>query len=278
MSFSLRPAPRIWLVTGASSGFGQAFVDEILARGDVAVGTFRKPEQVAAFNERAGDGGLGMLVDVTDQAQVAAGVEAALARFGRIDVLVNNAGYGFLGAVEEASEAELRAVLETNFFGALAVTRAVLPAMRAQRSGHILQISSAAGIRCGIPRLGYYAASKFALEGLSESLALELAPLGVKVTIVEPGPFRTSAMTASRHAEHAIADYATPPRSAAGVPWGDPRKGVRLMMAAVDAPTATLRLPLDGTAVESLRAKARSLLADADAWETEAHATRLVPS
>jgi NAD(P)-dependent dehydrogenase (short-subunit alcohol dehydrogenase family) len=271
-------SPRVWLVTGASSGFGQAFVTEILDRGDVPVATFRRQDQVEAFDARVGAQGLGLLMDVTNPAQVAAGVAAALARFGRIDVLVNNAGYGFLGAVEEATDDELRSVMETNFFGALAVTRAVLPALRRQRSGHILQISSAAGIRCGIPKLGYYAASKFALEGLSESLALELAPLGIRIIIVEPGPFRTNAMRSSRHAAHSLADYDGPRRDAANVPWGDPRKGVRLMMQAVDSPQPPQRLPLDGTAVAAMRAKARSLLAEAEAWEQAAEQTRLEPA
>ncbi|HSV44443.1 MAG TPA: SDR family NAD(P)-dependent oxidoreductase, partial [Ramlibacter sp.] len=185
------PTPRRWLITGVSSGFGLELAMAALARGDTVVGTLRQREQAESFEKIAPGRSHAVLLDVTRADTIAPAVQQALQLAGGLDVLVNNAGYGLFGAVEETSDAEARHVMETNFFGALAVTRALLPQLREQRSGHIFNIASVAGV-IGFPGCGLYAASKFALEGMSEALAGELAPFNVRVTIVEPGGFRTN--------------------------------------------------------------------------------------
>jgi NAD(P)-dependent dehydrogenase (short-subunit alcohol dehydrogenase family) len=180
---------RVWMITGAARGIGARIAEAALAHGDAVVATSR---DAASVQKRfpAGDALLALPLDVTDEAQAAAAVQAALARFGRIDVLVNNAGYGLLGAVEEATADEVRRLYDTNVFGLLNVTRAVLPSMRARRSGRVINISSLGGYQSG-PGFGVYCSTKFAVEGLSEALHGELAPLGIHVTVVEPGYFRT---------------------------------------------------------------------------------------
>ena len=180
---------RVWMITGAARGIGARITEAALARGEAVVATSR---DAASLQKRfpESDALLALPLDVTDEAQAAAAVQSALARFGRIDVLVNNAGYGLLGAVEEATADEVRRLYDTNVFGLLNVTRAVLPAMRARRSGHVINISSLGGYQSG-PGFGVYCSTKFAVEGLSEALHGELAPLGIHVTVVEPGYFRT---------------------------------------------------------------------------------------
>ena len=180
----------VWLVTGCSTGFGRELSKVLIARGYRVVATARDPKKIADLVDDHGSTALASKLDVGNQADIDATVEAAKQKFGRIDVLVNNAGYGYLAAVEEGEDADIRAMFETNFFGLAAMTRAVLPVMRAQKSGAIVNISSMGGF-IGFPGSGYYAATKFAVEGLSESLAKEVAPFGIKVLIVEPGPFRT---------------------------------------------------------------------------------------
>lgn len=181
---------KIWFLTGASSGFGNAFTEAILAKGDKVAATFRKEEQARAFTRKHIGHGIGLVLDVTNPQQVKEAVQHAQQEFGTIDVLVNNAGYGTVGAIEEFTMEEIRQQMETNFFGMAALTKEVLPLMREQGSGHIIQMSSVSGIRA-MGGFGVYNASKFALEGFSEALAQEVAPFGIKVTIVEPGPFRT---------------------------------------------------------------------------------------
>ena len=184
------PSKPVWFVTGCSTGFGRELSTILLKRGYRVVATARDQAKIAdlvAAHERTG---LALALDVDKQDQIDAAVKAAEARFGRIDVLVNNAGYGYLAAVEEGDDADVRAMFETNFFGLAAMTRAVLPIMRAQKAGAIVNVSSMGGF-IGFPGSGYYAATKFAVEGLSESLSKEVAPFGIKVIIVEPGPFRT---------------------------------------------------------------------------------------
>ncbi|MGB3583685.1 MAG: SDR family NAD(P)-dependent oxidoreductase, partial [Roseiarcus sp.] len=181
------PSKPVWFITGCSTGFGRELSLILLKRGYRVVATARdkaKVEDIVAGNPK---NGLALALDVDKQGQIDAAVKAAEARFGRIDVLVNNAGYGYLAAVEEGDDADIRAMFETNFFGLAAMTRAVLPIMRAQKSGAIVNISSVGGF-IGFPGSGYYAATKFAVEGLSESLSKEVGPLGIKVIIVEPGP------------------------------------------------------------------------------------------
>ena len=180
----------VWLVTGTSQGFGREIVRAALQRGDSVVATSRSPEKVASAFPQSSDRLFTLAMDLRDPADIASVVEKTLSRFGRIDALINNAGHGLLGAVEEASETEVRGVFETNVFGLLRVVWAVLPSMRERRSGRIVNMSSIGGL-VGLPGFGIYNSTKFAVEGLSEALAAEVAPLGIRVILVEPGPFRT---------------------------------------------------------------------------------------
>ncbi len=181
---------KVWFITGTSKGFGRVWAEVALARGDRVAATARDVKTLSALVERYGDHVAAITLDVTDKAAVDFAVDEALARFGRLDVVVNNAGYGLFGTIEEISESEARAQLETNLFGALWVTQAALPIMRAQSSGHIIQVSSIGGVNA-FPTVGLYHASKWALEGFSQSLATEVAGFGIKVTIVEPGGYAT---------------------------------------------------------------------------------------
>ncbi len=180
----------VWFITGASRGFGRVWAEAALGRGDQVAATARDVATLSALVDTYGDAVLPIELDVTDRDGAFAAVDAAYERFGRLDVIVNNAGYGHFGFVEELTEEEIRQQMETNLFGALWVTQAALPQLRAQGSGHILQVSSIGGITT-YPRLGAYHASKWALEGLSQTLAGEVAPFGIKVTLIEPGPFGT---------------------------------------------------------------------------------------
>jgi NAD(P)-dependent dehydrogenase (short-subunit alcohol dehydrogenase family) len=263
---------RVWLVTGASRGFGRAISEAVLTRGDKLVATARGSDFVDSFG-RDHPEALAMHLDVTDPADASAAVEQAVARFGRLDVVVNNAGYGHFGAVEELTDDELRRQLEVNFFGVVNVTRAVLPQLRRQRSGHIVQMSSLNGIE-GMAGGGYYCASKFAIEGLSESLADEVAHLGIKVTIVEPGPHRTGFASANS-AESAvpIEDYAESVGAAReafadldGTQPGDPDRAAAAIIEAVEIDDPPLRLPLGQMAVENIRAKLELQLEELDRW------------
>ena len=198
---------KVWLVTGASTGFGRELVEYLLAQGASVVATARKVEGLKELEARYQESALVRSMDVTDQQQVEAVVSAAVQRFGRVDVLVNNAGYGMVGAVEESAEEEFRPMFETNVFGLIRVTQAVLPQMRMQGSGHIVNLSSIGGL-VATPGFGLYNATKFAVEGLSEALAQEVKPLGISVTIVEPGPFRTKFLgRAGGEAKAKISDY-----------------------------------------------------------------------
>lgn len=198
----------VWFITGCSTGFGHDLAKLVLARGWRAVVTARDAERVKELVDGVDERGLALSLDVTEQSQIDAGVKAALDKFGRIDVLVNNAGYGYQASAEEGVDAEIRAQFDANVFGLFAMTRAVLPTMRKQRSGNIINITSVAGL-VGFPGSGYYAASKHAVEGWSDALATETAPLGIKVTCVEPGPFRTDwAGRSLKQTPSTIADYA----------------------------------------------------------------------
>jgi NAD(P)-dependent dehydrogenase (short-subunit alcohol dehydrogenase family) len=261
--------PRRWLITGASTGFGRALAEAVLAAGDAVFATARKPDTLADLAARPA--ATICALDVTDDAQVRAAVAEAIAT-GGVDVLVNNAGHGLVGALEELTDAEFRGVLETNLFGALAVTRAVLPHMRERGSGHIVQMSSMGGVSAN-PGHAVYATSKFALEGASEALAGEVAPFGVRVTIVEPGPFRTDYAGRSMRPSTPMDAYAGTPARATrdrfrdqdGVQPNDPAKGAAAIIATVRAPEAPLRLPLGKEAVARIRAKLERQLADLDA-------------
>ncbi|WP_409180489.1 oxidoreductase [Amycolatopsis sp. VS8301801F10] len=272
---------RVWLITGCSSGFGRELAQAALAAGDRVLATARKPEALAGLVAEGGDRVRAVALDVTDPAQIDAAVRTALEEFGRIDVLVNNAGHGSVGAVEELAMADLRAVLEVMFFGAVAMTKAVVPLLREQGSGTIVQMSSMGGLLAP-PAFGAYCAAKFALEGISEALAAEVAPFGVKVLIVEPGAFRTSFGGAAMHRSRTIDAYAqsTAATRAAvdgmdGTQPGDPAKAAAAILRAVDAPDAPLRLALGGDAVDAIRGKIAALAKDLDSWETVSRATAL---
>lgn len=271
--------PKIWFITGISSGLGKALAHAVLQQGDIVVGTFRKAEQVDQFNQTQQGRGLGLLLDVTDPSGIEAAFEQVEQTFGRLDVLVNNAGYGFAGAVEEASMAEIRAVFETNVFGALQITQRALPIMRRQKSGHIIQISSGAGFKA-TPGFGIYNATKFALEGFSEALADEVRPLGIRVTIVEPGPFRTQFAAGSLvTAAHELEDYALTAglfrQRMAGIDGkqeGDPEKGAQAIIQVVNAPHPPLRLPLGRIVLGNIQAKLDQVRQDMDQWRAIAEA------
>jgi NAD(P)-dependent dehydrogenase (short-subunit alcohol dehydrogenase family) len=271
----------VWFITGASTGFGRAFAEYALSQGHRVVATARRPETLADLQAAHPGAVLALRLDVTRPEDIEAGVAAAVARFGRIDVLMNNAGYGIVGAVEETPDHELRAQMETNFFGAVAMVRAVLPTMRAQRSGAIVNLSSMGG-QMSFAGFSAYSASKFALEGMSEALAQEVAPFGIKVLIAEPGAFRTAfADTALRHmpALPAYADTVGGTREFArgmhGTQAGDPMKAARAIDLALASDRTPLRLQLGEDAVNAVRGHAEQLLADLDTWQAIGLDTRL---
>jgi NAD(P)-dependent dehydrogenase (short-subunit alcohol dehydrogenase family) len=265
---------RHWLITGVSGGLGRALAEEVLGRGDVVVGTLRGEDGLAAFEQLAPGRAFALPLDATDAPEVIADRVAQAVRLaGHIDVLVNNAGYGLLGAVEEAAEDELRHQMDTNFFGPLRLIRALLPHLRARGTGHLVNISSIAGVR-GQAGLGIYNASKFALEGLSEALMHELKPLGIAVTIVEPGGFRTNWMGKGlRRAEHRLPAYSSVDDLAAtmrrfdGRQPGDPARGAAAIVAAVEAADPPLRLPLGADAHQAVRGKLAEVGRELDTWE-----------
>jgi NAD(P)-dependent dehydrogenase (short-subunit alcohol dehydrogenase family) len=264
---------KVWFITGASTGFGRELAEQLLDRGDKVVATARKPEQIAEFTTRYPDTAFVTALDVTDPASIDAAVAAALAKFGHIDVLVNNAGYGITGAIEEVSEAEFMPVFETNVFGLMRVTRALLPHFRKQRSGNIVNLSSISGL-IGGAGWGFYNTTKFAVNGFSEALAAEMAPLGVHVTIVEPGPFRTDFLGRSGvEAANRIADYdQTAGKSRqymidqAGKQMGDPVKAVKAIIAAVDSPEPPKHLVLGKIAFNRMTARLETWKQDLAAW------------
>jgi NAD(P)-dependent dehydrogenase (short-subunit alcohol dehydrogenase family) len=253
---------KVWFITGASTGFGRLLAEEVLKAGGRVLATARKPEQIADLVQQYPETARAFALDVTKPAQIEAVAKDAIAAFGRIDVLVNNAGYGIAGGIEEAEESEFLPVFETNVLGLIRVTRAFLPQFRKQRSGHIINLSSMAGIG-GSPGWGYYNASKFAVEGFSEALAGEMAAIGVKVTIVEPGPFRTDFLGRSGViAKREIADYKSaldPVRhyfhANAGKQRGDPMKAVHAIMDLVESPNPPLHLLLGAAAWNRMKGK-----------------------
>ena len=252
----------VWFVTGCSTGFGRELAKLLLDAGHRVVVTARDATKLADLTAAFPQSALPLSLDVDRPDQIAAATKAALERFGRIDVLVNNAGFGYLSAIEEGEDAEIRAMFETNVFGLAAMTRAVLPAMRAQKSGAVVNISSMAGI-AGFPGIGYYNASKFAVEGLSEALAKEVAPFGIKVLIVEPGPFRTDwagrSLRVPQHPIEAYKETAIARREAihgySGAQPGDPVRAAKAIIAAVESPNPPLHLVLGAVAYETIVGK-----------------------
>jgi NAD(P)-dependent dehydrogenase (short-subunit alcohol dehydrogenase family) len=261
-------ASKVWFITGTSKGFGRVWAEAALERGDRVAATARDIATVRALEERYGDRALALALDVTDKSAVAAAVAQTIARFGRIDVAINNAGYGLFGAVEEVSEAEARAQMETNFFGALWVTQAVLPQMREQKSGHIIQVSSIGGVNA-FPTIGMYHASKWALEGFSQSLAAEVAPMGIFVTLVEPGGYATdwggaSAIRATPLPAYDAARAAIASFRSSNVP-GDPDATGAAILKIVDAEKPPLRVFFGSGGLPMTKAEyARRI----ETWET----------
>ncbi|UAL09128.1 oxidoreductase [Caulobacter segnis] len=265
---------KTWIITGVSGGLGREIARAALARGDVVVGTVRKPQAVAAFEALAPGRAYGVVMDVTDTTAVTAAVAKAEAVTGTIDVLVNNAGYGLVGAVEEASLDEVRAQFETNVFGPLAVLKAALPAMRARRAGRIINITSVSGLAVWAGT-GVYCASKWALEGLTQTLAQEVAELGIKVVNVAPGGLRTDFAQGSKTiVAEKFADYDGLARDAerimadhAGHEPGDPTKAAQAILTIADAENPPLHLLLGEDALKYAGYAAQGLAADIDAWK-----------
>ncbi|GLR10948.1 short-chain dehydrogenase/reductase [Mixta theicola] len=264
----------VWFITGCSTGFGRELAEQAIERGFNVVVTARDVQKVADLVAGKEQQTLALALDVTDSANIDSAVKATLAKFGTIDVLVNNAGYGYQSSVEEGVEAEIRAQFDANVFGLFAMTRAVLPAMRKARRGHIINITSVAGL-IGFPGSGYYAASKHAVEGWSDALAVEGAPLGIKVTCVEPGPFRTDWAGRSLHqTENRIEDYAETAgarmKNTAGYSGkqpGDPARAAAAMIAVTEDAHPPRHLVMGAFGFEAVTHKLRERLAQIEAWQ-----------
>ncbi|ANS74857.1 oxidoreductase [Paenibacillus yonginensis] len=264
---------KVWFVTGSSRGLGRALAEEVLKQGHKLFATARKPEQLAELVQQYPGQVEAFALDVTHKEQVQAAVQKAVEVFGRIDVLVNNAGYGNIASIEEVTEDDLRAQIETNLFGVINVTQAVLPVMRKQRAGHILQISSIGG-RIGSPGLGAYQTAKWAVEGFSEVLTEEVKPLGIKVTIIEPSGFRTDWAGSSISYQEPMEDYQATVgnmhellRQGSGKQDGDPVRAAQAMIAITAEPSPPLRLLLGKTAVQMAKQADQAKLAETEKWE-----------
>lgn len=263
----------VWFITGCSTGFGLELARLVIGRGWRAVVTARDRAKVADLAQGAEDRVLPLALDVTEAGQIAESVRAATEKFGRIEVLVNNAGYGYQSSIEEGEEAKIRAQFDANVFGLFALTRAVLPVMRAQKSGHILNITSVAGF-VGFPASGYYAATKHAVEGFSDSLALEAGPLGIRVTCIEPGPFRTDwAGRSLVQTPNAIPDYAetagarlkaTSEKS--GTQAGDPVRAGEAMIRVTEMADPPRHLVLGAWGYDAVTTRLKQRLAEIEAW------------
>lgn len=279
MSTTNDTASQVWFITGASSGFGRAIADDVLARGGKVVAAVRTPSALDDLARANPERVHVVRLDVTNADDIRSAVASARERFGHIDVLVNNAGYSMVGAVEETSDAELRSAMELMFFGAVSLSREVLPEMRERRSGTIVQITSVGGLGTA-PGFGAYCAAKHALEGLSEAMSAEVAPFGVRVLIVEPGAFRTALFGNAFRRMPPIDVYAStvgPTRAFAsqahGAQAGDPLKAARAIVDAVAAGSPTLRLPLGADAISGIRDKLAAVAADVSRNEAVALAT-----
>jgi NAD(P)-dependent dehydrogenase (short-subunit alcohol dehydrogenase family) len=264
----------VWFITGCSTGLGRALAKRVLERGYRCIVTARKPAQVEDIVTAHPTAAKAVALDVADPNQVSEAVAQAERVFGRIDVLVNNAGYGYLAAVEEGDDDEVRAMFETNFFGLVALIKRVLPGMRSRKRGHIVNISSVGGF-IGNPGSGYYNGTKFAVEGLSEALAKEVEPLGIRVTVIEPGPFRTDwAGRSLKQAHHPIEAYAATAGARraeitgrSGKQAGDPERAADAIIKVVEGPNPPLNLVLGKDGLERVRAKFGKLLSTIDEWE-----------
>lgn len=275
-----RVAPKVWLITGCSTGFGRALAEAVLQKGDYLLATAREPEQLHTLIEHYPATAKAVRLDVTVFQDIQAAVDTAVATFGQIDVLVNNARHGLIAALEEVSDEETHQFFETNFFGALRLMRTVLPVMRQQGSGHIVNMSSTAGL-VGFGGSSLYCGAKFALEGTSEALAKEVEPLGVRVTLIEPGAFRTDfngrSLAAAKQSIDAYAGV-----SGASLQWfkemdgqqpGDPAKAAQAIIQAVESPHPPMRLALGTDAISLIQEKLEWVKTDLDAWQQVAVST-----
>jgi NAD(P)-dependent dehydrogenase (short-subunit alcohol dehydrogenase family) len=270
---------KVWLITGSSRGLGRAFVETALAAGDQVVATARNPAQLVDIKDRHGDSVLTFGLNVTNEAQASEAVQAAIETFGRLDVLVNNAGYGNVSPVEDTSLDEFREQIETNLFGVIIMTKAVLPYFRERRAGHVIQVTSIGG-RVGPVGRAPYAAAKFGVEGFSESLYKEVGPLGVKVTIVEPGGFRTDFAGASTELREGGADYDATVGAAArfqrqydGKQPGDPTRAAAALLKIAAMSDPPLRLLLGSDAYQAAEQSALSRLESDRKWREVSIAT-----
>jgi NAD(P)-dependent dehydrogenase (short-subunit alcohol dehydrogenase family) len=271
---------KVWFITGTSSGFGRALAEEVLAKGDKVVATARKPEVLADLVEKYPETARAVRLDVTNLQDVKSSIAEAVKEFGRIDVLVNNAGYGLVGAIEETSDEQVKHQFDTNVFGVLNVTREILPLLREQKSGHIVNISSLVGISA-FPSFGIYSATKFALEGLSQALAAEVAPHGIKTTVVEPGPFYTGfSSRAVTFGENLLPEvYPSTAELTAAFPQydgptaGDPVKAVKIIIEAVESENPPFNLPLGLFAFEAIEAKLEQIQKEIATWRERATQT-----
>jgi NAD(P)-dependent dehydrogenase (short-subunit alcohol dehydrogenase family) len=265
---------KVWFITGCSTGFGRELAKEVLAGGYKAVVTSRNVNDVQDIVDEYPENAIAVKLDVTKPVEIAAAVDLAKAHFGRIDVQVNNAGIGYFGAVEESEEEEVRRMFEINFWGLANVTKAVLPIMRAQRSGHILNVASIGGL-VGFPAVGFYNATKFAVDGYSDALSKEVTPLGIKVTVICPSGFRTDwAGRSANNSKIVIEDYRGTAeanknniRGYSGKQPGDPVKAAKAMVAVVESENPPLHLLLGAAALKGARNKLDILKRDFDAWE-----------
>lgn len=265
---------KVWFITGCSTGFGRELAKEVLKDGYRAVVTARKPEDIKDIVADFPDTAIALKLDVTKPADVEAAVNQALEKFGQIDVLVNNAGIGYFAAIEESEDEEVRRMFEINFFGLAAMTKAVLPHMRKRRSGHVVNIASIGGL-VSFPTVGFYNATKYAVDGYSEALSKETAPLGIKVTVIAPSGFRTDwAGRSAQNSPIVIEDYATTAganknniRGYSGNQPGDPGRAAKAIVAAVEAENPPLRLLLGAAALKGARNKLDQLKKDFDTWE-----------
>lgn len=272
---------KVWLITGSSTGFGRELAEQSLERGYKVIATARNPEAVKDLTHKYPETARSFQLDVTNPEDVKNSVAKAIKDFGAIDILANNAGYGLGGGIEEPSEEQIYRQYETNLFGVIRMMRAVLPLMRKRKSGHILNISSVVGVRA-LPSAGYYSSTKFAIEALSEALAQEIEHLGVKVTLVEPGGFRTDfAGRSFVQPANRIEDYITSERIDTISDWngkqmGDPKKGARAIIDMVEMTTPPLRFPLGEDAITAIEEKLGAVQENINKWRSVALSTKAV--
>lgn len=271
---------KVWFITGASSGLGRALAEEVLAQGFRVIATARKPEVLQDLVEKYPDAARAVKLDVTNLRNVKSSIANAVKEFGRIDVVVNNAGYGLVGAIEESSDEQVKHQFDTNVFGALNVTREVLPILREQKSGHIVNISSLVGFSA-LPAFGIYSATKFALEGISEALAAEVAPHGIKTTVIDLGAFNTgfSAKSVVIGENRVPEAYPVTEEMLGAFSYfdspatGDPKKAVKIIVEAVESENPPFRLPIGQDVFDAIDAKIESVQKENSVWRERATQT-----